>query len=179
MENIKNKIKKLIKTPLFKQNNKTFLILITGCIGLIFIALSELLPAENTDKTKAETSVIFEESVFETELEGRLESIISQIRGAGKTKVMITVDSSKEYFYATDISEDIDSDETKTESETVIIDGENGEEPIVIKTVGAKIRGVFVVCEGGDDPVIKEKIIKALCALLDIQSNQVSVTKLA
>ena len=61
----------------------------------------------------------------------------------------------------------------------MIIDGENGEEPIVIKTVGAKIRGVFVVCEGGDDPVIKEKIIKALCALLDIQSNQVSVTKLA
>ena len=179
MENIKKSIKKIMETSLLKQNSKTFLILMIGCIGLIFIALSELFPNENHVKPKTEASITYEETEFETKLEERLESIISQISGAGKTKVMITLDSSKEYFYAADFSENKDLEETSTESKTVIVDGENGEVPIVIKTVGAKIRGVFVVCEGGDDSVIREKIINALCALLDIQSNQVSVTKLA
>ena len=39
-------------------------------------------------------------SGFELELEKRLEEAVSQISGAGKTDITITLDSSKEFFYA-------------------------------------------------------------------------------
>ena len=59
------------------------------------------------------------------------------------------------------------------------MEGAEGEEPIVLKTDEAKIRGVLVVCEGGDDPFVCEKILEAICALLDVPSNKVSVAKMA
>ena len=53
------------------------------------------------------------------------------------------------------------------------------EEPLVLKTKEAKIRGVLVVCEGGENPLVCEKVLEAVCALLDIPSNKVSVAKMA
>ena len=92
---------------------------------------------------------------------------------------MLTFASSKEYFYAENFSEDRSDTEKKNESEIVIIEGENGEKPVILKTEEEDIRGVFVICEGGDNAVVREKIIEALCALLDIPSNSVSVAKMA
>ena len=93
--------------------------------------------------------------------------------------IVILWDSSKEYFYAENHSENSEETEKSIEREFVVIEGENGDEPIVLKIKESKIRGVLVICEGGDNPVIKEKIIEAVCALLDVSSNSVSVAKMA
>lgn len=161
------------------QSRKAMLILFLGCMGMLLIYLSELVPEENS--IVKETSEEIKTTISEREdiLEKRLESILSKIEGAGKTSVMLTFDSSEEYFYAENFSEERDDTENRSESEIVIIDGENGEEPIVVKTSVAKIRGVLVICEGGGNALVKEKIIEALCALLDIPSNRVSVAKMA
>lgn len=162
-----------------KQSKKASFILILGCIGMLLVCISEFIPEEN--KSSQTVSAISVSDISETEenLEKRLGEIISKIEGAGKTTVMLTFDSSREYFYAENFSEDHDATEKNTESEIVIIDGENGEEPIILKTAEAKIRGVLVICEGGKNAVVREKIIEALCALLDIPSNKVSVAKMA
>ncbi len=39
-----------------------------------------------------------------------------------------------------------------------------------------KIRGVLVVCDGGGDPVTKEKITQAVAGVLNISSGKVFVT---
>ena len=57
--------------------------------------------------------------------------------------------------------------------------GDDGEKPIVIRTDEAKIRGVLVICEGGKNPLVREKIIEAVCALFNIPSNKVSVAEMA
>ena len=104
---------------------------------------------------------------------------VSSLERAGNTPRPITFDSSKEYFYAKNSSENIGDSETEKESEFVILDSSEGEKPIVLKTDEAKIRGVLVVCEGGKDPFVCEKILEAICALLDIPSNKVSVAEMA
>ncbi len=178
MEIIKNMGESLKK--LKENKNKTAsLVLILGIFGMALILISEIIPSQNK-AVITQKEIGFEENQnFEKELEERLSAIISKIEGTGKTEVMVTLDSSKEYFYAENYSEDRDETERAKENEIVIIDGENGEAPVIIKTSEAKVRGVLVICEGGGNALIKEKIITALCALLDIPSTRVSVAEMA
>ena len=41
------------------------------------------------------------------------------------------------------------------------------------------MRGVAVVCEGGDNPQVAERIINAVCAVLGIKASRVSVAGMA
>lgn len=176
IKNLNTKIKELFGK---KQSKKTMFILLLGCVGMLLICLSEFIPEESGSTKIVSAEPQADVSAREEELEKRLEGILSKINGAGETVVMLTFASSKEYFYAENFSEDRDETENSRETEIVIIDGENGEEPIVIKTAEAEIRGVLVICEGGENALVREKIIEALCALLDIPSNRVSVAKMA
>ena len=158
------------------KNKKNVLIVSLGFIGIFLIFISEIVPEREKEIIKTPSDF---PSGFELELEKRLEEAVSQISGAGKTDITVTFDSSREFFYAKNSSENIADSESETESEFVILEGSEGEEPIILKTTEAKVRGVLVVCEGGDDPFVCEKILEAICALLDIPSNKVSVAKMA
>ena len=77
------------------------------------------------------------------------------------------------------------NDEYLTDSETeykegqvyVVIKNKNGtEQAVLLKQVMPKIRGVLVVCDGGGDPVTKEKITQAVAGVLNISSGKVFVT---
>lgn len=176
-----DKIKKIdIKKFLNEnRNKKTLLILAAGLIGIVFILFSEAASEkESYDTTEKET---FDKDISESEiiLENRIGEAVSKIKGAGKTHVTITFESSEETFYAKNFSGSIRENEKENEEEIVVIDGKNGEEPIYLKTDVAKIRGVLVICEGGANPLVKEKIIEGICALLDIPSNKVSVAEMA
>ena len=46
------------------------------------------------------------------------------------------------------------------------------------KEIQPVIRGVLVVCEGGDDPVVTQTVTQAVTRALDISSAMVCVTKL-
>jgi len=176
MEFLKNLNKKLFED---NKNKKLIWIVLVGCIGILMISVSELTANDNSEYTERKDQYAFLAEEQTLMLETKLEEKISEISGAGKTSVMITADSSKEYFYAENHSENSEETEKSIEREFVVIEGENGDEPIVLKIKESKIRGVLVICEGGDNPVIKEKIIEAVCALLDVSSNSVSVAKMA
>lgn len=176
LNNLETKIKKIFGEGRKKNIPWIFLM---GCIGIILIFISDIIPKENNIRKEAEIPLEYENYDYEKELEKRLEEEISKIKGAGKTSVMLTADSSKEYSYAENSSKEKDEKQEVKENEIVIIEGKNGEEPLVIKTKEARIRGVLVICEGGDNAMLREKIIEAVCALLDIPSNKVSIAKMA
>ena len=80
--------------------------------------------------------------------------MISKIQGAGKTEVLLTMENSVEYVY-------LDNSTTKT------------------KEIEPLIRGVLVVCEGGDDPVVGERVTDAVTKALDISTAKECITKLS
>lgn len=162
-----------------KQNQKPLFFLGIGILGIILILISEILPENEKILSESEFSETTAFSEQENYIETRLEDSISKIKGAGKTDVTVTFESSEEFCFAKNTSENTENDENSKENEFVIIDGEKGEKAILIKTFEAKIRGVLVVCEGGNDPLLREKIIKSVCALLDIPSNKVNVAEMA
>lgn len=84
---------------------------------------------------------------YEAALEERLTNILSGIEGIGNLKIMITLDSSEQ----------------------------NHKEPEYTKS--PEIRGVIVVCDGGDSIIIREKVISAVSGAFGISTTRVSVIK--
>lgn len=158
------------------------IVLVLGVTGMALILASELFPQQKAAEQSAYggAEISYER---EHQLEKRLEAMIEQINGAGKTKVMITLDSSNEYFYAfeskTDTAEKEAERQSSAEEAPAVIDGKNGEEPLITKVGESGVRGVFVVCKGGDNPQVAERIINAVCAVLGIKSSRVSVAGMA
>ena len=154
--------------------------LILGIIGVVLIIISEFV----TEKPKSQEKEQVQSSFFdyESDIENRLSDIISQINGAGRVKVMVTLKSGEEKKYAYNemfqAKNDENSSDSKTENEYVVIDGEKGDECVLLKTEFPEIQGVIVVCDGGDNSVIKNEITNAVSALLNISTNNISVIKM-
>lgn len=128
---------------------------------------------------------------MEQELELRLTEIVSHIDGAGRTKVMVTMDSTSEYVYAKDTSVRTDTSSSQengrvsessgssAETSHIIIDGKSGDEPLVEKQIEPKVRGVIVLCEGADNPVVENRVTEAVKTALGISSSRICVEKIS
>ena len=84
--------------------------------------------------------------------EARLLQIVTQIDGVGETQIFLTMDNSGENVYL-----------KNTDTKTISI------EP--------KVRGVVVVCDGGDNPVVVSRVLDAVTKALNISSDKVCITK--
>ncbi len=125
---------------------------------------------------------------YAKELEGRLEKALSNISGAGYVKVMITFDGVKEIVLAkqTDEKKSLTTNTTssggtnKTETTTVstepVLITENGStNPIVLMEILPNIKGVIVVAQGANNIRVKLDLLKAVQALLSVNSSQVEI----
>ncbi len=154
-------MKELVKKFL---SNKTAFIIFIGVLGLILIGISYI-PVK-------EEKVVDEDYLKVTE--ERLKEIIESVSGAGKTKVMITLKNDGEKVYM----QTYKSDNDKTENEVVIVSGKNGNEALTLKELSPEIKGVVIVCEGGDDIRVRNDIIKVVGAALGVEINRICVCKL-
>lgn len=49
---------------------------------------------------------------------------------------------------------------------------------MVLKTTEPEVRGVIVVCDGGDNAAVKNGITSAVRAALSVDSNKITVLKM-
>ena len=109
---------------------------------------------------------------------GILTDVLSAMDGVGACEVMITLNETNENVYAQNSSEKTEENKSEYESEYVIHSGENGDDPVLIKQYFPQVKGVAVVCTGGDDIRVKENIVNSVTALFNISSNRISVSKI-
>ena len=86
------------------EKRRVNLLAAMGTLGIALLALSSLFPKEKT--VQADRSLP-EQSSYAEELEQRLESLISQVDGAGKTSVLLTPAGREEPLYARDAAQAI------------------------------------------------------------------------
>lgn len=159
-----------------KNDKKIIVIIAIGILGMLMIMFSETGEGENKPDHENESQLIMSEK----ELANEVEAFIENIKGAGETKVILTFESFEETVYALDEDEKISlSGESDYSSEHVIIDTGDSEDGLKLKVLSPKIRGVAVTCKGGDNPIVKERIITAISALFDISTNKISVAEMA
>lgn len=153
-------------TEKIPREKRPAVLIVCGIIVMLIIMFSGT-SGEKEEIVSAEDNIT-ENYVQETER--KLSEIIGSINGAGKTKVMVTLDSGEENIYACDINED--------RNEYVVIKTSSQEGGLLLKIVQPKIRGVAVVCDGGDSYKVQSDILSAVCSVLDISSARVSITKM-
>ena len=78
--------------------------------------------------------------------------MLTKVEGVGDCSVLITMENSVEDVY-------LQNSSTKT------------------KEIEPTIRGIVVACDGGDDPVVVERVSEIVTKALGISSAKVCVTK--
>lgn len=168
---------------LMKGENSVRLIVIGGLAGLAFILMSSWFPdkdegAEKLSEISPEQTGESEEAVRYAEmLEERLENMLSKIDGVGSCSVMITVSGGVSYSYAQNAEQQIGENVNEIKKQHVILDEGSGDSPLVECVQNPEIIGVIIACEGGEQNVVRECIISAVGAVLDVPSNRICVTK--
>lgn len=165
-------------TVLLKNDRKKLIILIVALLGIILIVISSFEDKTVADEEETQLQTDFSESDYTAALEKRLEQTVSSLYGAGRSRVMVTLECDYETVYARDGSYSKDEASSDEKSEYIIIDSEQQEDGLVLKTVTPRVRGVAVLCEGGNDPYVCEQVSQMLSALLDLGSNSISVSKI-
>ena len=157
------------------------LVFLLGITGILLIGLSTFLP-DRAEEPAGSGVLETDARAYASELESRLQSILEQMEGVGQARVMVYAKSEK---VNNDVLEDIRAeDERKTQEKQVteqtyiLIDGAGGEQPLVTAELEPQVKGVVVVCEGGDRPDVVGKVVDAVKVALDISSTRISVSKL-
>ena len=66
-------------------------------------------------------------------------------------------------------------DAVEEDGRVLVTPADGGEQALLVTTEMPQVRGVAVVCEGGDDEIINEKITNAVTAALNITSKRVYI----
>lgn len=160
-----------MKKPLFLKAAAA-----AGAIMIILILVSDFSEEDKKSRDNAEISEIGFASaeVYADGTEKRLREILMEIEGVGKAEVLLTINSTEEYVYA----ETVKNGASQTENGYVIIDKGSEKEALVKKINNPSISGVVIVCEGGDDPKVCEKLYKAVSTALNIPTNKIYVAEM-
>lgn len=137
------------------------LILLVG-IGLMLIPGSK----------KEQTQITSIPQVQEETLDKELEAILSNIKGAGRVQVMLTVASGEQVIYQTDSP-------SADRQDTVIINGENRvQDGLVQQIISPTYRGAIVLCQGADSANVCLAIKEAVSKVTGLDSSKISVLKM-
>ena len=134
---------------LLQKQNRTQLAIILGVAAMLLILFSELFSTP-------------------AKLETQLKELIEQLDGAGKTVVMVTLESGEETIYAVDTQS---GQMQNQETHVLLEDGSALEETTYLPAVC----GVAVVCDGGGDVRVAARITELVRALLDLSANRICV----
>ena len=160
-------------------------LLIAGLIlGLLLILIPTLLPDGKSQPVGPDLDLKQETESYRTELTGELSEMLSEIKGVGQVKLFITLENSIEYEYLKEESENTDlhsDDKSRDYSETYLFveDAAGNRKVLAVKRILPKVRGAVVVCEGGEDILVKQQVIELLRAALGVSAANISVSPLA
>ena len=175
MIEIKEKLLKTLKSPK--------LLLIGGLVGILLIFLSTIGNGEKKETLPPEQTVFSIEN-YQAELEEDIKGLVKEISGSKRVSVVVTLENTASYSYA-DTREEATTDksgETLSETDTELKKGyitvknaDGDEEALLITATMPEIRGVAIVCEGGDSEIISEKIMNTVTAALNITKKRVYI----
>ena len=91
----------------------------------------------------------------------------------------LTCEGSEEYVYAADVSGSATAADGKqssqTDSKLVTVGGGSDKQPILVRVLAPKFSGALIVCDGADVPSVRERVINAVSAALDLPTSKICV----
>ncbi|MBQ6885156.1 MAG: hypothetical protein IJN56_05405 [Clostridia bacterium] len=170
------KIKQIIQTPK--------VLIIVGVCGILLIFISSLFSSDDNTKN-AKAIDTYDTQQYCKLLENDIKSIVTGITGDRKPTVVITLESGIRYSYVSAEETDTSSStgntndqlsESKKQSYITVKTTDGGEQPLIVTEIMPQIRGVAIICSGGNSEAVAEKIKNAVTAALNITSKRVYIS---
>lgn len=171
------------KGVISKKNRWLIFVIISAIVILAFSGggsdkkEKEISP-EPTDKA---------DSRYITDMEERLEQMLTTVKGAGRVKVMLSFDSIGEKVLAKNKKDQLESDvddessvnKSSLEENVMVIGSGTEEKPFVVKEKLPVPSGVLVAATGAGSEHVKLEIYEAVKALYGISPHRIKVTAAA
>lgn len=172
----KNMPEALKKVWEFIKKNKYVLIVIL--LGVLLISLPKN-EKESTREVSTSPSATFSLS----EEEKRIAEALSEIDGAGKVKVVLTVRSTGETVVAKDtesyvLQEDGESRQEESSSVVTVSEGSQKESPVTVEVIYPEYQGALIVAEGADNAETKLRLTQAVADLTGLSTEKITVVKM-
>lgn len=139
------------------------LVLLVG-VGLM------LIPSRNEEKSTK--GVVKENSTQIPSITEELEGILSNIKGAGKVKVMLTVKMGEQTIYQTD------SPASDRQDTVIITDEDRAQNGLIQQVVSPVYRGAIILCQGADNANVCLAIKEAVSKVTGLDTSEISVLKM-
>lgn len=123
--------------------------------------------------TTKENSSEYSFSEYVNGVENKIESVISQIDGAGVTEIVISFAGGIQQEYAYTTEKVTDGDKTTETNTLVLVSGK----PVLITEKFPEIQGIVIVADGAGDAAVRLEIIRAVQALLQVPNGKIEVFK--
>ena len=148
------------------KNDKKFQYIIVGIlaiIAIIIVASSYLIKPASADYSYQDD--------YASILESKLSKVLSEVDGAGKVSVIITVESGMETVLAMETVTTETANGTEIVETPIVVNGKT----VVLKELFPKITGVLIVAEGASSISVLNKIQQATMSLLDVDINNIEI----
>lgn len=152
---------KIIK-DLLKSGKGTIPLIVLFAVGILFVFFSDRQEVETVVKETVNPEFNFYE--YERDLESKISEHLNNLNGVSQCETIVVLDCSYTYEYVRINSDDI-----------LVCENDDYDVPIIESIIAPEIKGVSVICIGGNDPTIKKDITDMLTSLLNISANKIWV----
>ena len=151
--------------PLIKKYRYSAAVILVGIV-LLLLPIQDRQDEQNLAEEKPENTVTFQ---------NELESLLSQINGAGCVKVLLAESAGKETVYQMDAY----SGSSDYRKDTVLItNAEREEGGLVVRIDPPVYQGAIVLCQGADQASIRLSIVEAVSSVTGLTSDRITVLKM-
>lgn len=148
-------------------------VLLVIVVGLVLLALPM---GESTSSSTVQERSSEAESFDLEKTEEKFSQALSEIAGAGEVTVILTVKTGTRQVIAEDSKYSQGSSGAQEESSTVILSRGSGvQETVKLQEIYPQFQGALVICDGGDDPVVRLKLTEATKALTGLGADKISI----
>ncbi len=161
---------------LLKQDRGKQLVLILGLCGIALIYFSGFFPHSSGEKREETAEKEAGAVSYERELEKNLTQLVSAITGEEDPKVMVTLESSARYVYASDEKSSVQSEGKEEESAHVLLRDSSGtQQALKVTEIQPKVKGVVVVSRYAGSASMRKALTQAVKTVLSVSSRKVCV----
>lgn len=175
-----------------KGTRSTLFLLALVCLGIFFMFVSVNPQRDTIEKAPPDSTEVILPVTAKADYRERLEKDLAdrlrRIQGVGDVTVLITLESGPVYQYAenTDVTDrsttETDSaggqrntKEVQTRVQTVMTRSGSGEQALVTREIQPKVAGVIVIAKGAQEPLVRERIMRAVEAGLKLPLHRIQV----
>lgn len=191
-------VKNIMESTFFRSSRmRQLLMILAGGVLILICAgnwvspppdtLSQSAPVAAAENAADPTGSL---AAAESDLERRLEVILSSIAGCGEVQVTVTMAAGPEHTYAQNVAKQNRTTEERDQSggnrlttelnedgNLVLLRAVSGgkEEPVLIRSTRPEIAGVLVLAEGAKNPSLREELMRAVETVLAVPAHKVTV----